>query len=157
MNKTTCTLDPFPTSILVASDLWINMFVLLIVCITTGQFHNTLKSAVVKPLLKKPTLNPHILKNYRPVYNLPFLSKVTEKVIAKQLTAHMLKHDIFEEFQSDYKANHRTETTVLKVFIDIMLNLDILKLNDPQFTIDNTNKCISDLHTWMITNRLKIN
>ena len=31
------------------------------------------------------------------------------------------------------------------------------KLNDPQFAIDNINKCISDLRTWMITNRLKIN
>ena len=36
----------------------------------------------------------------------------------------MLKHDIFEEFQSAYKANHSTETTLLKVFNDIMLNLD---------------------------------
>ena len=41
-------------------------------CITTGQFPNTLKSAVVKPLLKKPTLDPHILKNYTPVSNLQF-------------------------------------------------------------------------------------
>ena len=96
MNKTTCTLDPFPTSILVASDMWIDMIVYIVnLCITTGHFPNTLKSAVVKPLLKKPTLDPHILKNYRPVSNLPFLSKVIEKVIAKQLTAHMLKHDIF--------------------------------------------------------------
>ena len=31
------------------------------------------------------------------------------------------------------------------------------KLNDPQLAIDNINKCISDLRTWMITNRLKIN
>ena len=30
MNTTTCTLDLFPTSILVASDLWIDMLVLLI-------------------------------------------------------------------------------------------------------------------------------
>ena len=109
VNKTTCTLDPFPTSILVASNLWIDMLVYIVnVCITTGQFPNTLKSTVVKPLLKKPILDPHILKNYRPGSNLPFLSKVIEKVIAKQLTAHMLKHDIFEEFQSAYKANHNT-------------------------------------------------
>ena len=30
-------------------------------------------------------------------------------------------------------------------------------LNDPHFAIDNINKCISDLRTWMITNRIKIN
>ena len=92
-----------------ASELWIDMIVYIVnLCITTGQFPNTLKSAVLKPLLKKPNRDPHILKNYRPVYNLPFLSKVIEKVISKQLTAHMLKHDIFEEFPSAYKANHST-------------------------------------------------
>ena len=32
-----------------------------------------------------------------------------------------------------------------------------IRLNDPHFVIDNINKCISDLRTWMITNRLKIN
>ena len=49
MNKTTCTLDPFPTSIIVASDLWIDILVYIVkVCITTGQFPNTLKYAVVK-------------------------------------------------------------------------------------------------------------
>ena len=31
------------------------------------------------------------------------------------------------------------------------------KLNDPQFAIDNINKCMSDLRTWTITNRFKIN
>ena len=31
-----------------------------------------------------------------------------------------------------------------------------LKLNDPQLAIYNINKCIPDLRTWMITNRLKI-
>ena len=40
------------------------------------------------------------------------------------MTAHYVKHNIFEEFQSAYKANHSTETTLLKVFNNIMLNLD---------------------------------
>ena len=31
------------------------------------------------------------------------------------------------------------------------------KMNNPQFVIDNINKYISDLRTWMITNHLKIN
>ena len=71
MNKTTSTLDPFPTNILVASDMWIDMLVYIVnLC--------TLKSAVVKTLLNKPNLDPHILKNYRPVSNLSFLSKLNE-------------------------------------------------------------------------------
>ena len=52
------------------------------------------------------------------------MSKVIEKVIAFQLHSHMTRHNIFEELQSAYKAHHSTETTLVKVFNDIMLNVD---------------------------------
>ena len=34
--------------------------------------------AVIKPLLKNPTLDSEVLANYRPISNLPFLSKVLQ-------------------------------------------------------------------------------
>ena len=94
------------------------------------------------------------MKNYRPVSNLPFLFKVIERFIAKQMTAHMLKHEKFEEFQSAYKANHSTETTLLKVFNDIMLNLDsgsrtfliLLDLSAAFDTIDYDVLCVLQCH-----------
>ena len=49
-------------------------------------------SAIVKPRIKKPTLDPEILTNYRPVSNLSFLSKIIEKVVARQLLDHMKKN-----------------------------------------------------------------
>ena len=30
------------------------------------------------------------------------------------MTTHILKHNIFEEFQSAYKTNHSTDTTLIK-------------------------------------------
>lgn len=36
------------------------------------------KSAWVIPLLKKPGIDPKLVKNFRPVSNLPFVSKVLE-------------------------------------------------------------------------------
>src|SRR4029434_9101145 len=36
---------------------------------------------------KKPNLDPDNLANYRPISNLPFLSKILEKIVAKQLTS----------------------------------------------------------------------
>ena len=39
---------------------------------------DSMKSAAVTPLLKKPSLDINILKNYRLVSNLPFVSKVLE-------------------------------------------------------------------------------
>ncbi len=37
--------------------------------------------AVIKPLIKKPHLDPSELANYRPISNLPFMSKILEKVV----------------------------------------------------------------------------
>ena len=45
----------------------------------------SLKTAVIKPLLKKPSLDPEAPANYRPISNLPFLSKVLEKVVSAKL------------------------------------------------------------------------
>ena len=47
----------------------------------TGVFPNDFKTTVVKPLLKKPNLDCGVLSNYRPILNLPFLSKILEKVV----------------------------------------------------------------------------
>ena len=44
-----------------------------------------MKHANITPLLTKENLNKEILKNYRPVSNLPFLSKVMENIVAAHL------------------------------------------------------------------------
>ena len=92
----------------------------------TGIFPEPLKTTIVKPLLKKPTLDCTSFKYFRHVSNIAFMSKVIEKVIVFQLHSHMTRHNMFEELQSAYKAHHTcsTETTLVKVFNDIMLNVD---------------------------------
>ena len=84
MNKTTCMFDPFPTRLLLDfshlfSDVIVRIFNLTF---STASFPVAFKSAVVKPFFKKNTLDCDILKNFRPVSNLPYLSKLIEKVIA---------------------------------------------------------------------------
>ena len=66
-----------------------------------------------------PLKKPPLIKNFRPVSNIAFMSKVIEKVIAFQLHSHMTWHRMFEELQSAYKT-HSTETTLVKLFNDIM-------------------------------------
>ena len=58
------------------------------------------------PLIKKQGLDPEILKNYRPVANLSFISKIIEKAIATQIHDHLINNDIVDNFQSAYKAGH---------------------------------------------------
>ena len=48
-----------------------------------------LKESIVNPLLKKAGADPEILKNYRPVSDLLFLSKLTERVVDKRLRAYV--------------------------------------------------------------------
>ena len=46
--------------------------------LTTGDFLDDWKVAAVRPLIKGPNMDTE-LKNYRPISNLSFLSKITEK------------------------------------------------------------------------------
>ena len=70
------------------------------------------KRDVVKPLLKKPGFEC-ILKNYRPVSNLPTISKLIEKVAIKQIQDHSDGNNTTPIHQRAYKVNHSCETALL--------------------------------------------
>ena len=74
------------------------------------------------PLLKKTDLDPTDVKSYRLISNLPLLSKLLERLIARQLIAH--RFELLSELQSAYIAHHSTETAVLKVLGDILRAID---------------------------------
>ena len=56
--------------------------------ITRSIFRSQLKTAVVTPVLKKPDLDENEPSNYRPVSNLPYLGKVTEKIVVTASKSH---------------------------------------------------------------------
>ncbi len=90
---TTCLLDPVPTKLLkellpVAEEPILNIInSSLSLCHAPKPF----KLAVIKPLIKKPKLDPCELANYRPISNLPFMSKILEKVVSAQLCSFFVK------------------------------------------------------------------
>ncbi|MBN3301915.1 PIF1 helicase, partial [Amia calva] len=92
MKTITCALDPIPTKLLKQSlPLIIHRIHNIInVSLSSGSVPESFKIAVIKPLLKKSSANPNQLKHYRPISNLPFLSKVLEKVVANQLQAFLV-------------------------------------------------------------------
>jgi len=92
--------------------------------LTTGIFPSDLKKAIVRPLLKKHNLDQNNLSNYRPVSNIPFMSKLLEKVFLSQLNAHLLSNGLYDSFQSAYRANRSTETSLLRIIHDLLLATD---------------------------------
>ena len=104
------------------------MYTLLIyACLSIGIFPIRFKSSVVKPLIKRPTLDCEVLKNFRPISNLP-LSELIEKVIAERLVSHMQDNGFVEKFQSVYKANHSTETALLRIYNDMLISIDRMEV-----------------------------
>ena len=61
---------------------------------------------------------------YRPLSNLLVLSKTLERLVTHQLVEHLNLWSLLPDAQSAYRANHSTETAVLRLLSDILDSLD---------------------------------
>ena len=121
-----CDLDPIPTCLLKnCIDILLPTVTNIInESLSSGTVPNVFKMSIVKPLLKKNDLDVNEYKNYRPVSNLSFLSKVLERLVLKRLSDHIQANNLSHTFQSAYKTSHSTETALLKICTDILTSLD---------------------------------
>ncbi len=85
-----------------------------------GDMPKILKKAIITHLIKKLGIEL-INKNYRPVFNLDFLSKRIEGIVAIQLMNHITVNNLTYIFQSAYRKGHSIETAFLKVQNDILM------------------------------------
>jgi len=170
-----CSLDPLPTWLLkeCLSSLLPILTKIINLSLSEGEFPANFKEAILTPLLKKIMLDPDILKHFRPVSNLQYVSKLVEKVVDIQTTMHMKDNNMDDVYQSSYKIYHSTETAMLRLHNDILWALDqnkavlliCLDLSAAFDTVDHqillnrlekhvgiTGKCLSWYHSYL-TNR----
>ena len=124
--KKACSSDAIPTWLLkeTKEEPVSTITEIINVSLSTGEVPSSYKHVLVTPLLKKASLDRNVLKSYRPVSNLPFLSKILEKVVANRLEAHMKNNSLYDPLQSAYRKYHCTETAMIKVHHDITTELD---------------------------------
>ena len=91
--------------------------------LATGSVEG-LKESIVVPLLKKTGLDPEILKNYRPVADLVFLSKLSERVVSIRFEEHMCINKLQSKYEHGYKKFHSTETLLLPLINEALSAFD---------------------------------
>ena len=151
-----CLLDPLPTFLIKECiDILLPSLTKLVNCsLMEGYVPDAFKSAVVT-LIKTPNLPSNDLKNYRPVSGLSFISKLVERVVAKQLLEHIHVHNLDNLYQSAYKAGHSTETAIHYIKNEVHLSLSrckttalvLLDLSAVFDTIDHST-LLSCLQNW---------
>ena len=97
--------------------------------LASGSFPSNFKDSLVIPLLKKPSPDCNNLKNYRPVSNLSFISKVLERIVNFQFLNHITVNKLIDKFQSAYKPGHSTEIALVGVVNDMLNAIDIGNLS----------------------------
>jgi len=126
----TCALDPVPMFLLkeMIDPLLPSLTAMVNASLREGYLSASQKCAVITPVLKKVSLNKLDLKNYRPISNLTFVSKVVEKVACEQLMEYLNDNNLLPVHQSAYRRYHSTETALLQVMSDVYKTADCQKV-----------------------------
>ena len=65
-----------------------------------------------------------VLKNYRLVNNLSFMSKIIEKAMLLRFNNHCEMNNLIPDYVSAYRSGYSTETVLLRLTDEILQNMD---------------------------------
>jgi hypothetical protein len=143
-----CILDPIPGCILrdCIEELLPIVTRIINLSLQTAVMPNDIKEAVLKPKIKKASLDNELFPSFRPFSNIRFLAKATEKVVASKLDCHLTNSNAHELYQLAYKQGHSAETALVRVQNDILCGIDdggyvvllLLDLSAAFDTVDHT-------------------
>ena len=162
-----CELDPLPTSLLKCHIDSLSPVLARIInaSLSSSVVPPSMKHAVITPILKKRGSDINVPTNYRPISNITFVAKITERFVAQQLQHFMDENGIYGVYQSAYRPHHSAETMLLRIHNDVAQAIDsrwgvllvLLDLTAAFDTIDHTillrrlrgyGLC-GDVHAWL--------
>ena len=151
MPRKSCEVDVLPTGILkkCIDEILPCLTRLVNVSLHDGIFVSTWKTSIIKPLLKKQGLEL-VTSSYRPVSNLPFLSKLLEKCAMDRFNEHRGLNNLLPDYQSAYRKWHSCETSLLKLVNDILWAMESQCIC-PMMAIDNSAAFDTVNHSILLT------
>ena len=104
------------------------------------------RASLGKCIVENKTKAEVSFNNLRPVSNLSFASKLTERAVFNQTHDHLTAYKLYPKAQSAYRQFHSTETSLLRVKNDILMNMNkqhvtllvLLDLRAAFDTVDHT-------------------
>jgi len=122
MPAKSCSLDPIPMWLLKRLTPHIAPVIckLCNLSLHNDVFPTQLKQALVLPIPKTNNLDLDVASSYRPISNLLYISKVIERVVARQFSSHLSHSSLLRA----YRPFHSTETAVLSVHNDVARCID---------------------------------
>ena len=113
--------DPIPANILqmIIKEALPSLMKLINESLSTGSIDGV-KFSAIDPLLKKCGLDSDVKKNYRPVNNLVFFSKLIERVVSRRLNSHLDANGLQNDKNFAYKKHHNTETMMVGLIDEVL-------------------------------------
>ena len=96
---------------------------LLNLCISNKAFRSAWKVAKVTPVFKGNGRRSDC-NNYRPISVLPVLSTLLERHVCDYLCDFFISNGILYKLQSGFRKSFSTETVLIRLIDEILLNLD---------------------------------
>ena len=113
--------DPINLAVFKKLNYTLSPYILdiIIISLNYGIFPTSFKHAISSPILKKSLLDPNIIANYHPISQLPFLSKILERIVAIQFNRYIAENKLYDIYQNAFRRGHSTETALQQILNNI--------------------------------------